>query len=106
MLFQHSAAAIAHAGAVLALFRSWFDEAHPKKITSNPNDFAVACLDTSSTHTARIVLCKNIPTPGGRFRCLSHAGRRSKESRRLTTQGRFLKVPLAAGAIPNKVPLY
>lgn len=46
------------------LFRSWFDEAHSKKITPNPNAFTLACLDESGTLTARIVLCKKILDDG------------------------------------------
>ena len=46
------------------LFRSWFDEAHAKKVTPNPNAFPLACLDESGTLTARIVLCKKILDDG------------------------------------------
>lgn len=43
-----------------AIFRAWFDEAHAKKVTPNPNAFTLACLDESDQLSARIVLCKKI----------------------------------------------
>jgi pyridoxamine 5'-phosphate oxidase len=51
-------------GSPWPLFRAWFDEAHSKKITPNPNAFTLACLDESGTLTARIVLCKKILDEG------------------------------------------
>lgn len=42
----------------------WFDEAHARKVTPNPNAFTLACLDESGTLTARIVLCKKVLDEG------------------------------------------
>lgn len=47
------------------LFRAWFDEAHARGVTRNPNAMALATVDPDGRPSVRMVLCKAIDTAAG-----------------------------------------
>lgn len=49
----------------LPMFKAWFDEAHEKKITPNPNAMSIATIDADGTPSNRIVLCRGIDLERG-----------------------------------------
>lgn len=51
----------------LTLFRSWWDEAHAKRVQPNPNAMTLATVDPDGRIGARIVLCKAVNLSEGFF---------------------------------------
>ncbi len=52
----------------LPLFVRWFDDAHERNVTDNPNAMVLATVDTNVSPpqpSARIVLCKDIDEDAG-----------------------------------------
>jgi len=44
----------------LSLFRSWFDEAHARRVQPNPNAMSLATIDPDGSPAVRVVLCKRM----------------------------------------------
>jgi pyridoxamine 5'-phosphate oxidase len=47
------------------IFQAWFDEAHARQITPNPNAMVLATVDDQARPAARVVLCKEIVADPG-----------------------------------------
>jgi len=71
------------------LFRAWFDDAHGRKVSPNPNAFTLACLDEGGAITARIVLCKKIIENGA---IVFHTNYQSRKGRGLASYPRAAAV--------------
>jgi pyridoxamine 5'-phosphate oxidase len=48
-----------------SILKSWFDEAHERDVTRNPNAMALATVDPDGHPSVRMVLCKGIDTSAG-----------------------------------------
>lgn len=70
----------------MPLFRTWFDEAHAKRIQPNPNAMALATIDPDGQPSVRTVLCKDIDEPAGRV--TFYTNRRSRKGKALEREPR------------------
>lgn len=61
----------------MPLFQTWFDEAHARQITPNPNAMTLATVDPDGAPSARIVLCKSFDESAARF--TFHTNRQSRK---------------------------
>lgn len=76
----------------LAVWKSWFDEAHAGKVQPNPNCFTLATIDPDGRPSARIVLCKGWNTdPGGGY-IVFHTNYRGRKGRALEAHPRAAAV--------------
>lgn len=72
----------------LDIFKSWWDEAHQKRVQPNPHAMCLATIDPDGRPSARVVLCKGMDLNPASSRLVFYTNRQSRKGAALESNPR------------------